>query len=83
MLHPFEAGKTYRNRDGEYVVTSIDGDLMEIRYTEGGPLSTKVRIQGRIWENIQFEERMVREEERQRLAQEERLAARKLSLIHI
>ena len=77
MLHPFEEGKTYRNRIGEYVVVSIEGDGMEIRYEGGGKLSTSVRIQRRIWENIQFEERMVREEERQQLAQEERLEARR------
>jgi hypothetical protein len=76
MSHPFEEGKTYRNRIGEYVVESIEGDRMEVRYTDGGTLSTSVRIQRRIWENIQFEEKMVREEERQRLAQEERLEAR-------
>ena len=67
----------YRNRIGEYVVLSIEGDQMEIRYEGGGKLSTSVRIQRRIWENIQFEERMVREEERERLAKEERLEARR------
>ena len=76
-MHPFEEGKMYRNRIGEYVVLSIEGDQMEIRYEGGGKLSTSVRIQRRIWENIQFEERMVREEERERLAKEERLEARR------
>lgn len=77
MTHPFEVGKSYRNRVGEYVVQAIDGDRMMIRYVGGGTLDTSVAIQTRIWENIQFEEEMVREEERQRLAREERLAARK------
>jgi hypothetical protein len=77
MSHLFEVGKTYRNRVGEYVVQAIDGDQMTIRYVSGGTLATNVAVQTRIWENIQFEEQMVREEERQRLAREERLAARK------
>jgi hypothetical protein len=49
---------------------------MEIRYVGGGTLTTKVGIQARIWENIQFEEQMARSEERQRLAREASLAAR-------
>jgi hypothetical protein len=76
-LHPFEEGKTYRNRIGEYVVVAIDGDQMEVRYEDGGMLSTSVRIQSRIWENIQFEERIAREAERDRLARDERLAVRR------
>lgn len=78
MTHPFEVGKTYRNRVGEYVVLAIDGDRMKIRYLSGGgTLETSVSIQARIWENIQFEEQMAREEERERLAQEARMALRK------
>jgi hypothetical protein len=79
MSHPFEVGKTYRNRIGEYVVQSIEGEQMTIRYVSGttGTLETSVAIQTRIWENIQFEEQMVRAEERQRQAREARLATRK------
>jgi hypothetical protein len=77
MAHPFEVGKMYRNRNGEYLVQAIEGDYMKIRYVSGGTLETRASIQARIWENIQFEEQMVREEERQRLAKEERLAARR------
>lgn len=77
MSHPFEVGKMYRNRNGEYTVQALDGDWMKIRYTSGGTLETRVTIQARIWENIQFEEQVVREEERSRLAREARLAARK------
>jgi len=77
MSHPFEVGKTYRNRSGEYVVEAIEGDRMTIRYVGGRTLETSVSIQTRIWENIQFEEQMHREEERSRLAKEARLAARK------
>ena len=77
MSQPFEVGKTYRNRAGEYVVQAMDGDEMMIRYVGGSTLKTKVDIQARIWENIQFEEQMAREEERQKLAQEARQAARR------
>jgi hypothetical protein len=77
MLHPFQVGKTYRNRAGEYVVQAIDGDAMVIRYVGGSTLKTRVSIQARIWENIQAEEQMAREEERRQLAQEARLAARR------
>ncbi len=77
MAHPFEVGKMYRNRNSEYTVVAIDGDKMTIRYTSGSTLVTGAAIQSRIWENIQFEEQAAREEEKQRLAQEARLAARK------
>ena len=79
MSHPFEVGKNYRNRVGEYTVLEIDGDRMKIRYVGGGTLETKVSIQARIWENIQLEEQTAREEERLRLAREARQAARKRS----
>jgi hypothetical protein len=69
----------YRNRVGEYVVESLEGNQMSIRYVGGGPLETAVHLQTRIWENIQFEEQMAREEERRRLAHEERLEARRLA----
>lgn len=76
MSHPFEVGKTYRNRDGEYVVQAIEGDRLTIRYTDGRTLVTNVQIQTRIWENIHFERQMVLEEERKQQALEERRAAR-------
>jgi hypothetical protein len=77
MTHPFEVGKTYRNRAGEYVVLSIDGDKMKIRYAGGGTLDTSVEIQARIWENIQFEKQLARSEERREQAREARLEARR------
>lgn len=76
MSYPFEVGKRYRNRVGEYVVQAIDGERLTIRYTNGQTLVTSVQIQARIWENIQFERQMELEEEKQRLAKEERKAAR-------
>ena len=77
MSHPFEVGKTYRNRNGEYIVQAIDGDHMTIRYVSGGTLQTSVAIQARIWENIHFEYQMEQEEEKRRLAREARLEARR------
>jgi hypothetical protein len=79
MSHSFEVGKAYRNRTGEYTVLAIDGDRMKIRYASGGTLETNVTVQGRIWENIQFEEQASRDEERVRLAQEARMEVRKRS----
>jgi hypothetical protein len=76
MPHPFEVGKTYRNRVGEYTVVSVDGNQMKIRYASGGTLLTDVNIQGRIWENIQLEEQQTRADERRRQALEARSAAR-------
>jgi hypothetical protein len=76
MSHPFEVGKTYRNRISEYVVQAIEGDHMTIRYEDGRTLATAVHLQARIWENIQFEHQMAMAEERKRLAAEERKAAR-------
>jgi hypothetical protein len=76
MSHPFEVGKTYRNRSDEYVVQEIVGDRMNIRYVDGRNLETSVRIQARIWENIQFEKQIAMAEERKRQAMEERRLAR-------
>ncbi len=76
MSHPFEVGKRFRNRVGEYVVQAIEGDRLTIRYTNGQTLVTSAQLQTRIWENIQFERQMQLEEEKKRLAQEERKAAR-------
>jgi len=79
MSHPFEVGKEYRNRVGEYTVQAIEGDWMKLRYASGGTLETRVSIQARIWENIQLEAQAAQEEERLRLAREARLAARRRS----
>jgi hypothetical protein len=77
VAYLFEVGKMYRNRAGEYTVMAIAGEKMTIRYASGSTIVTSAAIQARIWENIQFEDQAAREEERQRLAQEARLAARK------
>jgi hypothetical protein len=77
MSHPFEVGKSYRNRSGEYAVEAIEGNRMTIRYKDGRTLNTSVQIQARIWENIQFEKQMAMREERRRQAMEARREARK------
>ncbi len=64
MDHPFEVGKMYRNRHGEYVVVAIQDPLMLIRYTDGTSLRTRISIQKRIWDNIQMEAAAERERER-------------------
>lgn len=79
MSHPFEVGKPYRNRVGEYVVQAIEGEWMRIRYSNGKTLDTRVTVQARIWENIQFEEQLARQDERERLSREARIAARRRS----
>jgi hypothetical protein len=64
MDHPFEVGKMYRNRRGEYSVVAIQEPLMLIRYSDGTTLRTRVDLLARIWANIQFEAAAEREEER-------------------
>ncbi len=64
MDHPFEVGKTYRNRQGVYEVVSITGPRMVIRYDDGLLLQTRVDIQARIWSNIQLDARAEREQAR-------------------
>ena len=76
MSNLFQVGKAYRNRAGEYVVQAIDGDQMTIRYQDGRTLVTSVPVQARIWENIQFERQIARDEERKQQALEARKAAR-------
>lgn len=51
--HPFQVGKQYQNRDGEYYVVSIDEPNMVIRYTDGRTIESSIELQERIWYNIQ------------------------------
>jgi hypothetical protein len=51
--HPFQVGKLYRNRDGEYQVISINEPNMLIRYLDGRTVESPIVLQARIWENIQ------------------------------
>lgn len=54
--HPFEVGKQYRNRDGEYQVISINEPNMVIRYLDGRAIESLIAVQARIWENIQSDD---------------------------
>lgn len=51
--HPFQIGKRYQNRDGEYHVVSISEPNMVIRYLDGRTVESSITLQARIWENIQ------------------------------
>ena len=51
----FEVGKRYKNRMGTYKVVAVDGDAMDIRWTKGKKVTTSVRLQSRVIENIQRE----------------------------
>jgi hypothetical protein len=51
--HPFQVGKQYRNRDGDYHVISITEPNMVIRYLDGRTIESSIILQARIWENIQ------------------------------
>ena len=51
--HPFMVGEKYQNRDGEYLVVSIDDPDMVIRYLDNSIVETSIILQARIWENIQ------------------------------
>jgi len=62
MQMGFEVGEHYRNRRGSYEVKSIDGRQMVIRYEDGTLCSTNVVLQGRIWQNVQLEEKIRRQE---------------------
>jgi hypothetical protein len=77
VSHPFKVGKLYRNRVGEYEVKAIEGDQITIKYVGGATLTTNVGILARIWENVQFEDQLARDEERRQLAKEARQAARR------
>jgi len=51
--HPFEVGKQYQNREGDYHVISINDPNMVIRYRDGRLIESSIALQARIWENIQ------------------------------
>jgi hypothetical protein len=64
MRNPFEVGDTYRNRRGEYEVVELDEPDMVIRYADGQLLETTVRLQARIWRNLQAEKAAMEAAER-------------------
>ena len=51
----FEVGQKYKNRMVTYKVMAVDGDAMDIRWTKGKKVTTSVRLQSRVIENIQRE----------------------------
>lgn len=51
--HPFEVGKLYQNRAGDYHVISINTPNMVIRYRDGRQIESSIALQARIWENLQ------------------------------
>ena len=48
MVHPFEVGEVYRNRDGRYEVLAIEELKMRIRHEEGHENGVIIINQGRI-----------------------------------
>lgn len=70
MNHPFKVGELYQNRLGLYEVAFLDetNDRMLIRYLENGEeIDTSITLQGRIWQNIIWED----QEEVRKKAKEE------------
>ncbi len=55
MSHPFEIGKQYRNRNGEYTVLKLDDDTMIFRYADGRTMKSSIAQQARILNNLQEE----------------------------
>jgi hypothetical protein len=51
----FEVGGTYANRKGEYKVLELHDSKMTVEYQDGTTAELNVKIQHRIWENIQAE----------------------------
>ncbi|MFO7540066.1 MAG: hypothetical protein R6X32_18660 [Chloroflexota bacterium] len=56
MDHPFTIGGRYQNRNGSYKVLSLADDQMTILYENGRVHTANIRLQARIWENIEMEE---------------------------
>jgi hypothetical protein len=58
--HPFVVGEVFANRKGTYRVVSIDDQAgkMLVRYLDSGEdQKVSIRIQARIWHNLQLDER--------------------------
>lgn len=53
------AGGTYKNRRGNYTILSINSDVMEVRYEDGGKASLSKTVQERILKNTEQEARIV------------------------
>ena len=51
----FEVGQTYKNRKGKYTVVAIEGEVMHISWKNGKDVTTTVKLQSRVLENIRRE----------------------------
>jgi hypothetical protein len=54
--NPFEVGGRYRNRSGAYEVLAVEDEQMTILYDNGRVQTVGIRMQARIWANIQIDE---------------------------
>lgn len=66
MDHPFEIGKIYENNKGLYTVLSISPPKMQIQYLKGSKSAINIKIQARIWDRIQTERAIAKEEQQRR-----------------
>lgn len=55
MPFSFKVGQRYRNRDGEYEVVSLTGNMMKIQYRNGRTVDSDIALQARILERMQEE----------------------------
>lgn len=55
MDHPFQIGKSYRNRDGIYEVLEIVEPKMRVRYEDGRQAILTIDTQARIWQALKDE----------------------------
>lgn len=62
MNHPFKVGQTYENMKGSFTILSISPPKMHIRYEDGSEATADIAIQGRIWERIEYERALARQE---------------------
>ncbi|MCA9994493.1 MAG: hypothetical protein KDE56_02025 [Anaerolineales bacterium] len=56
MDKPFEVGGQYRNRNAAYEVLALADEYMTILYENGRVQTVGIRMQARIWANIQIDE---------------------------
>lgn len=62
MNHPFKVGQTYENTIGAYTVLDISPPKMQVQYEDGVQATLAIEIQGRIWQRIEDERVLAREE---------------------
>jgi hypothetical protein len=62
MDHPFKVGEPYENMKGSYTVLALTPPKMQIQYEDGSRSTVDIAIQERIWERIQDELALARQE---------------------